>query len=519
MASSNVFHLFCQAVTNGSVTQLSEIRKSDSGKTVPLSFLVNHRNLEGDTLLEIAIKREHFDVAEFIVKELKRQIYPEWQKKHLESACSFSWSKLNFNEILEPTTLLPSAEAVNIRDLCGQIPMIKLIEYLIEYDKDELLWLEFVLDSMIASSISRQEKILVFELMGVLIICNQSPSINLSMRRRLYEKKNILRGLHSWKQAMVLRCFSADGYPVIPKIPCNILQDISRVAFGDTFEFMTTEDLEKLEIQFWQHRAETRTTEEFYHLNEPIVTQALLVSQRIYSQSNTGPNPFYLRALEHYGLETGWYAVNDQNDREFNIYQLILEQSSGFNSTFSPNCIQSFAHTLSWMSDSLLLRQQSFNYDNWPDRYRLSPDKILLFLKLSIKVLTNLLIVPPITCLSQYWQLNIMEQVVRCIFVFNEPDERSNQQDSAELEAILMKTLSPYLHLNNSNSYTSLFHLAVERRNKCHASERSRLTTIKQFLEYGADPTVIDMNGKTALHIFAEKSEWDNSSVLSLIHI
>ncbi len=87
MASSNVFHLFCQAVTNGSVTQLSE----NSGKTVPLSFFVNHRNLEGDTLLEIAIKREHFDVAEFIVKE--RQIYPEWQKKHLESACSFSWSK------------------------------------------------------------------------------------------------------------------------------------------------------------------------------------------------------------------------------------------------------------------------------------------------------------------------------------------------------------------------------------------------------------------------------------------
>lgn len=91
MASSNVFHLFCQAVTNGSVTQLSEMRKNDSGKTVPPSFFVNHRNLEGDTLLEISIKREHFDVAEFIVKE--RQIYPEWQKKHLESACSFSWSK------------------------------------------------------------------------------------------------------------------------------------------------------------------------------------------------------------------------------------------------------------------------------------------------------------------------------------------------------------------------------------------------------------------------------------------
>ncbi len=162
MASSNVFHLFCQAVTNGSVTQRSEIRKSDSGKTVPLSFLVNRRNLEGDTLLEIAIKREHFNVAEFIVKKLKRGIYPEWQKKHLESAGSFSWSKLNFNEILQPTTLLASAEAGNIRDLCGQIPIIKLIEYLIEYDKDEFLWLEFVLDSMIASSISRKEKIFVF---------------------------------------------------------------------------------------------------------------------------------------------------------------------------------------------------------------------------------------------------------------------------------------------------------------------------------------------------------------------
>jgi hypothetical protein len=108
------------------------------------------------------------------------------------------------------------------------------------------------------------------------------------------------------------------------------------------------------------------------------------------------------------------------------------------------------------MSDSLLREPfLSFNYDvrNWPDRDRLSPANILLFLKLSIKVLTNLLIVPSIICLSQYWQLNIMEQVVRCIFVFDEPDERSNQQDSAELEAFLMKTLSSYLHLNHSNSY------------------------------------------------------------------
>jgi ankyrin repeat protein len=54
--------------------------------------------------------------------------------------------------------------------------------------------------------------------------------------------------------------------------------------------------------------------------------------------------------------------------------------------------------------------------------------------------------------------------------------------------------------------------VAVERRDEFHASERRRITTINQFLEYGADPTVIDMNGKTALHIFAEKSEWDNSS-------
>ncbi len=92
---------------------------------------------------------------------------------------------------------------------------------------------------------------------------------------------------------MALRCFSADGYPVIPKIPCNILPEISRVAFGDTLEFMTTGELE---LQYW-HRAETGTTEEFSHLYEPIVTQALLVSQRIYSQSNTGSNSFYLRTL------------------------------------------------------------------------------------------------------------------------------------------------------------------------------------------------------------------------------
>ena len=219
MAPPKVADLFYKAVVEGSVSELRELRKNHGRKAIMANLKASSCNEQGDTWFKVAIKGEHYDVLEFLVHQIKGHImfglYKKW-KASAENVSPFSWEKYNFTDVSLPFVL--SSNIAVIRDICGQIPITRLIEYLIDVRKDEPLWLEFVLNSIMASSIPRPDKIVALECMGIAFIFRQ---VNYLFQRRypLNEVK-MWRGLLCWKEALILRNSTADGEPTIPKIHC-----------------------------------------------------------------------------------------------------------------------------------------------------------------------------------------------------------------------------------------------------------------------------------------------------------
>jgi hypothetical protein len=93
-------------------------------------------------------------------------------KTSIENVSPFSWETFNLIEVTEPFVLSP--DIAIIRDICHQMPITKLIEYLVDINIDEPLWLEFVLNSIMASSIPRPDKIVALECMGIAFIFKQT---------------------------------------------------------------------------------------------------------------------------------------------------------------------------------------------------------------------------------------------------------------------------------------------------------------------------------------------------------
>jgi hypothetical protein len=98
-------------------------------------------------------------------------------------------------------------------DICSQIPITKLVENLISFGRDHSVWLEFILDALISSSITRADKIVALELMGAVFIFwwSQNKYIGSIFETHLFETSP-LKGIQCWKDALILR----GGEPAIP---------------------------------------------------------------------------------------------------------------------------------------------------------------------------------------------------------------------------------------------------------------------------------------------------------------
>ena len=92
----------------------------------------------------------------------------------------FSWDRIDFETFsigpaefgkeFTQTFVLPSADVAIVRDIANQIDIFKLMEHLIDIVNDETSWLEFVLNSIVTSTMARPEKIRALELMGAAFI-------------------------------------------------------------------------------------------------------------------------------------------------------------------------------------------------------------------------------------------------------------------------------------------------------------------------------------------------------------
>jgi hypothetical protein len=92
------------------------------------------------------------------------------------------------------------------------MPITKLIEYLVDVNIDEPLWLEFVLNSIMASSIPRPDKIVALECMGIAFIFKQTRCYNCYNIHQKTQLNEFIfwRGLRCWKEALILRNATAE---------------------------------------------------------------------------------------------------------------------------------------------------------------------------------------------------------------------------------------------------------------------------------------------------------------------
>jgi hypothetical protein len=123
-----------------------------------------------------------------------------------------------------------------IDELCGGIPILGVMEYLIN-DHCSVAWFELVAQVFFNSTtLTREEKIVALELIGGYLIMDVTPD-----RYRPFQESAPKIGLQLWRHATSLRYFPADGEPPLPKIP--VPTEASVAMFGSLVEVMTMQDM------------------------------------------------------------------------------------------------------------------------------------------------------------------------------------------------------------------------------------------------------------------------------------
>jgi hypothetical protein len=330
-------------------------------------------------------------------------------------------------------------------------------------------WLEFVLNSIIRSSVSRTDMIVALELIGVALV---------------FKHKNyVWRGLQCWEQAMALRYSSVGGnlpiITVVPDLESSLLVDGIKVIASPT-------SLQRFK-QEWTRGYSLLLAQ----------THALIVSHRILSQfgRQVGPNSLHLENLLRYGNRC--YYDEQQYSRSLNISLLILKQTGDFNSISSPNCIRIFVETVDLLSNCLKQQQQL------PGIQELTFPNLLVVVPFGLAILQNVMLLSPITrTTTDRWQFVIMKKLQHLI-------SQHLQRCGSQVEIQQLKNyLSPYFRANNLNRFTSLLHGAIKGTDEIKKNPDGILPLINLFLESGADPTAIDTNGKAPFQILAENSDW-----------
>ncbi len=480
MDTPSASYLFCKAVNEGSVFQLKILREIHGRKAIMANFMNTSCNKQGDTCIKVAIESEFYDVLEFLVHQLKGHIMSglnkTW-KASIKNVSPFSWETYTFQEVTEPFVLSP--DIATIRDICHQIPITRLIEYLIDVGRDDPLWLEFVLNSIMASSIPRPDKIVALECMGIAFIFKQT-CYNI---RRITQLNEFIfwRGLHCWKEALILRNATADGDPAIPKVPCD-QPEILRNALGGIAEITTVEELEQLEQQW----SLPRKLEEWQILRQSLEAQALLMGHRIFTQQTsllcTDMNSFHLEnfVLFFKNIRDSEYLLNQYSFRTFSICLVILDLTYGFrfNSISPHKYIEHFDAAIYVL----------FEYAKFAHIPRDSPN-IVLTVKYTLAVLTNVFSVSPYFHRNSYCAQTHLRVLLSKWLSYLTQEQIANVKEC----------LVPFFRIYNPSISLQLYDLLHQA-----VVERCRglgVQLIQLLLDAEADPQTTDWNGKNSVSL------------------
>lgn len=491
-------YLVFDAVRQGFIGQIREILETDKNTVLEK---MSQRNEQGETPLQMAIRERKFEVIEFLVQTIKDNIkideHP--RSKFMKHMSLFSWDRVDldkfsigpaeFGKEYTQTFVLPSPEVAIIRDIAEQNSIYKLMEYLIDVVDDELSWFEFVLNSIVASNMSRPEKIIAFELMGAAFILK----ILLSEQFEPDEIAVGLRGLKCWRRALELRNSTANRRRPIPKMP-YVLTDNARSAIGDAVEITTLEELDELEQQL-RRRNDISA----------VVIQALLIIQRTFGQRRgrqVEPNLFHLKTLQEYGehfLVTGNVIQNRQmhHRRTINISLLIMEQ---FSRPDSPRCFQVFVKTFLIFSDILIVLERS-PLTSAEKLEELTFSNLLAAIKFGSMIATNLIVLPPISNKHGEWRHSVMKKMHLLVITMSKTFHLDRDEDDR-----LNLILANFFEIEKLRTgFSSILHLATDRFLSTSSDDLMQIIIIQKYLANGADPEAVDENGKSPLHILAEK--------------
>ncbi|XP_032782268.2 protein fem-1 homolog A-A-like [Daphnia magna] len=497
MDSPSVKDRIFQAVRNGSI---EELRQLFSDKETILANLSEKDDDERTPLL-VAIKEKQFEIIDFLVKTIKDNINIEGnvRSQNIRKMSLFSWSKVDVDMFsigppekdkeFTQTFVCPSSDTEIIRDIANQISVLKLMEYLIDLDYDDVSWFEFVTNSFITSSMPRPEKIIALELMGAAFVIKELLS------EIVWEEHTIcVRGLQCWEKAFELRNSITNGRLPIPKI-LQPLSDVARKAIGDVIE--GTVPLQLKEMQ-----------EHLTYRDSPSMAfaQALLVILRTFGQrdiEHSKPNYFHLKTL----LEYGKHIPDDGSIRLINVCLLILEHLNNYNGNDSPKCLQIFVEAFLLYSD-VIVRLEKIPANSTERREELTFTNLLAAIKFGSIIVTKLMFhPPPISIQIQDNCYSVVQRTYALIItVF-----KLHRPDRGEIER-LNQVLGGYFRIEKRRKgFTSFLHMAVEKFLETSIDDELMIAVevIQLFIDNGADPRIIDCDGKTPLHLLAERCSPD----------
>lgn len=446
--------LVVEALTENSISKLrtawSFIRLGSYSRGELVNTLVRCDE-NGDTPLVIAMRKKHYAIMDELMPLLKNS-YLVVEECH--RLCSRAIDQL----------------------LSHQIPVVEMLDHLIE-DTQNYLWLKFITEACIkSSSITREQKIIVWELVGATFIIASTCDPYTSSKR----------GLEWLKEAQALRDSPAGGGPPLLKVPLCSHSAVSRKVFGPAVEVMSIDQLDDLEIQF----VTSLPHEEGFQVRfEILQIQALLVLRRICSQLSprqSSPYWIYLRSLLRYGRQC---QRRHKYNLAINTGLLILEEMTGFDPRVTfPKLLEVYAQTLNLMSTCF---KEMLKYPpNSPRSEELSAANVFL----AIKFCTTIANIFPQTKIIV---ANIGETYYNAVHIYDFVFILDSIPRPTDIQEQLEECLFKYFRHDFQDGQFTVLHAAVK------AIEENSLNNIKLILNLGADPNLTDESGQTPLHILA----------------
>ena len=248
----NCIEVFFQAVSKGSVPNLQKLLKKHKPHEDEEAMIVNSFNSGGETPLIVAIKGNHHEMVKFLIEELKADVFKTGR---------FNWKGM---EYLQALPLFVATLSDFTSDQC-------IINFLVGKSTVDISILNpFVMTAKMLPS----QKIDMLELMGAAFIVH----LNVADWRRRIEL-----GICCWESALNIRLHSENlsDHPIL-KTP-NSFSPSAQKVLGPTTEFRTLDELQEI-----ANSPERRLR---------LITQALLVIQRITSRLDPNPHLFFLRGF------------------------------------------------------------------------------------------------------------------------------------------------------------------------------------------------------------------------------